>query len=200
MSPQKNPPPCAPPVLAGMGDAGAGSLVVGDGDADGGGFKGDGDTGFCPRSRRASAGSATWPRSLAAGDGPGRGWTSPTATVTATTKSPNAASRYSERPPRPPQRQGDGLQLAKLFQLREPQGSPGFLLFLCRLLRPVLRTYARAVAFLDRPSWPQPGRTPLLGVGNRFSNYASPPPTPALTWLLGKLKHGRSSVAPLALR
>ncbi|XP_050766052.1 glycerol-3-phosphate acyltransferase 2, mitochondrial [Gymnogyps californianus] len=44
----------------------------------------------------------------------------------------------------------------RCFKLSEPQGSPGFLLFLCRLLSPVLRTYARAVAFLDRPSWPQP--------------------------------------------
>ncbi|XP_009474638.1 PREDICTED: glycerol-3-phosphate acyltransferase 2, mitochondrial [Nipponia nippon] len=44
----------------------------------------------------------------------------------------------------------------RCFKLREPQGSPGFLLFLCRLLSPVLRTYARAAAFLDRPSWPQP--------------------------------------------
>uniref|UniRef100_A0A8C3JQY5 Glycerol-3-phosphate acyltransferase 2, mitochondrial n=1 Tax=Calidris pygmaea TaxID=425635 RepID=A0A8C3JQY5_9CHAR len=46
------------------------------------------------------------------------------------------------------------------LQLSEPQGSPGLLLFLCHLLRPVLRTCASAVAFLDRPSWPQPGRTP----------------------------------------
>ncbi|XP_059690803.1 glycerol-3-phosphate acyltransferase 2, mitochondrial [Gavia stellata] len=44
----------------------------------------------------------------------------------------------------------------RCFKLSEPQGSPGFLLFLCRLLNPVLRTYAKAVAFLDRPSWPQP--------------------------------------------
>ncbi|KAM9266277.1 LOW QUALITY PROTEIN: glycerol-3-phosphate acyltransferase 2, mitochondrial-like [Morus bassanus] len=44
----------------------------------------------------------------------------------------------------------------RYFKLKEPQGSPGFLLFLCRLLSPVLRTYTRAVAFLDRPSWPQP--------------------------------------------
>ncbi|NXX21078.1 GPAT2 acyltransferase, partial [Podargus strigoides] len=43
------------------------------------------------------------------------------------------------------------------FKLSEPQGCPGFLLFLCHLLRPVLRTYVRAVAFLDRPQWPQPG-------------------------------------------
>ncbi|XP_074419757.1 glycerol-3-phosphate acyltransferase 2, mitochondrial-like isoform X3 [Larus michahellis] len=48
----------------------------------------------------------------------------------------------------------------RCFKLSEPQGSPGLLLFLCRLLCPVLRTYARAVAFLDGPSWPQPGRTP----------------------------------------
>ncbi|XP_074020203.1 glycerol-3-phosphate acyltransferase 2, mitochondrial-like [Numenius arquata] len=44
----------------------------------------------------------------------------------------------------------------RCFKLSEPQDSPGLLLFLCRLLRPVLRTYARAVTFLDRPSWPQP--------------------------------------------
>ncbi|XP_064328900.1 glycerol-3-phosphate acyltransferase 2, mitochondrial-like isoform X1 [Phalacrocorax carbo] len=44
----------------------------------------------------------------------------------------------------------------RYFKLKEPQGSPGFLLFLCRLLSPMLRTYARAVAFLDHPSWPQP--------------------------------------------
>ncbi|KAM6341381.1 glycerol-3-phosphate acyltransferase 2, mitochondrial-like [Podargus strigoides] len=42
------------------------------------------------------------------------------------------------------------------FKLSEPQGCPGFLLFLCHLLRPILRTYVRAVAFLDRPQWPQP--------------------------------------------
>ncbi|NXH20623.1 GPAT2 acyltransferase, partial [Bucco capensis] len=44
----------------------------------------------------------------------------------------------------------------RCFKLHEPQGSPGFLLFLCRLLSPTLRTYARAVAFLEQPSWPQP--------------------------------------------
>ncbi|XP_026722757.1 glycerol-3-phosphate acyltransferase 2, mitochondrial [Athene cunicularia] len=43
----------------------------------------------------------------------------------------------------------------RCFKLSEPQGSPGFLLFLWRLLSPVLRTYTRAVAFLGRPSWPQ---------------------------------------------
>uniref|UniRef100_A0A8C9L6K0 Uncharacterized protein n=1 Tax=Serinus canaria TaxID=9135 RepID=A0A8C9L6K0_SERCA len=42
-------------------------------------------------------------------------------------------------------------------QLREPQGFPGFLLFLCRLLSPVLQSYGRAVQFLERPLWPQPG-------------------------------------------
>ncbi|KAM9175040.1 glycerol-3-phosphate acyltransferase 2, mitochondrial [Mergus octosetaceus] len=41
-------------------------------------------------------------------------------------------------------------------QLREPEGSPGLLLFLCRLLSPVLQTYVRAAAFLEQPSWPQP--------------------------------------------
>ncbi|XP_068518380.1 glycerol-3-phosphate acyltransferase 2, mitochondrial-like isoform X6 [Anas acuta] len=41
-------------------------------------------------------------------------------------------------------------------QLREPEGSPGLLLFLCRLLSPVLQTYTRAAAFLEQPSWPQP--------------------------------------------
>ncbi|NXK45487.1 GPAT2 acyltransferase, partial [Chauna torquata] len=43
----------------------------------------------------------------------------------------------------------------RCFKLREPEGSPGLLLFLCRLLSPVLGTYARAVAFLEQPSWPQ---------------------------------------------
>ncbi|XP_030365866.1 glycerol-3-phosphate acyltransferase 2, mitochondrial isoform X6 [Strigops habroptila] len=41
-------------------------------------------------------------------------------------------------------------------QLGEPQGSPLFLLFLCRLLSPALRTYAGAVAFLEQSRWPQP--------------------------------------------
>ncbi|XP_039242312.1 glycerol-3-phosphate acyltransferase 2, mitochondrial-like isoform X3 [Pipra filicauda] len=41
-------------------------------------------------------------------------------------------------------------------QLSEPQGFPGFLLFLCRLLSPVLRSYGRAAEFLERPPWPQP--------------------------------------------
>uniref|UniRef100_A0A8B9F5D3 Glycerol-3-phosphate acyltransferase 2, mitochondrial n=1 Tax=Amazona collaria TaxID=241587 RepID=A0A8B9F5D3_9PSIT len=38
----------------------------------------------------------------------------------------------------------------------KPQGSPHLLLFLCRLLSPVLGTYAGAVAFLERTHWPQP--------------------------------------------
>ncbi|XP_030819966.1 glycerol-3-phosphate acyltransferase 2, mitochondrial isoform X2 [Camarhynchus parvulus] len=42
------------------------------------------------------------------------------------------------------------------YKLQEPQGFPGFLLFLCRLLSPVLLTYGRAVEFLQRPPWPQP--------------------------------------------
>lgn len=44
-------------------------------------------------------------------------------------------------------------------QLSEPRGFPGFLLFLCRLLSPILQTYGRAVEFLERRPWPQPGRT-----------------------------------------
>ncbi|KAM6040576.1 glycerol-3-phosphate acyltransferase 2, mitochondrial-like isoform 2-T4 [Chlamydotis macqueenii] len=44
----------------------------------------------------------------------------------------------------------------RCFKLSAPRGLPGLLLFLCRLLSPVLRAYARAVAFLERPSWPQP--------------------------------------------
>ncbi|XP_064897295.1 glycerol-3-phosphate acyltransferase 2, mitochondrial [Columba livia] len=44
----------------------------------------------------------------------------------------------------------------RCFKLSEPQGCPGFLLFLCRLLSPVLGTFARAVTFLERPQWPQP--------------------------------------------
>uniref|UniRef100_A0A8C3QSL2 Glycerol-3-phosphate acyltransferase 2, mitochondrial n=1 Tax=Cyanoderma ruficeps TaxID=181631 RepID=A0A8C3QSL2_9PASS len=42
------------------------------------------------------------------------------------------------------------------YKLSEPQGFPGFLLFLCRLLSPILHTYGRAVQFLERPPWPQP--------------------------------------------
>ncbi|XP_015504223.1 glycerol-3-phosphate acyltransferase 2, mitochondrial isoform X1 [Parus major] len=42
------------------------------------------------------------------------------------------------------------------YKLSEPQGFPGFLLFLCRLLSPILQTYSRAVEFLERPPWPQP--------------------------------------------
>lgn len=48
-------------------------------------------------------------------------------------------------------------------QLGEPQRFPGFLLFLCRLLSPVLHAYGRAVQFLHRPPWPLPGRTPRPG-------------------------------------
>ncbi|XP_065507842.1 glycerol-3-phosphate acyltransferase 2, mitochondrial-like [Caloenas nicobarica] len=44
----------------------------------------------------------------------------------------------------------------RCFKLSEPQGCPGFLLFLCRLLSPILGTFARAVTFLERPQWPQP--------------------------------------------
>ncbi|KAL9823461.1 glycerol-3-phosphate acyltransferase 2, mitochondrial-like isoform 2-T2 [Geothlypis trichas] len=42
------------------------------------------------------------------------------------------------------------------YKLREPQRFPGFLLFLCRLLSPVLHAYGRAVHFLHRPPWPLP--------------------------------------------
>ncbi|XP_005057983.1 PREDICTED: glycerol-3-phosphate acyltransferase 2, mitochondrial isoform X2 [Ficedula albicollis] len=42
------------------------------------------------------------------------------------------------------------------YKLSEPQGFPGFLLFLCRLLSPILQTYCRAVEFLEQPPWPQP--------------------------------------------
>uniref|UniRef100_A0A6G1RQM6 Glycerol-3-phosphate acyltransferase 2, mitochondrial n=1 Tax=Hypotaenidia okinawae TaxID=2861861 RepID=A0A6G1RQM6_9GRUI len=43
----------------------------------------------------------------------------------------------------------------RCFKLSEPEAFPGFLPFLWRLLRPVLRTLGRAVAFLERPCWPQ---------------------------------------------
>ncbi|KAM4756104.1 glycerol-3-phosphate acyltransferase 2, mitochondrial-like isoform 3-T3 [Cyanocitta cristata] len=42
------------------------------------------------------------------------------------------------------------------YKLSEPQSFPGFLLFLCRLLSPILQTYGRAVEFLERRPWPQP--------------------------------------------
>uniref|UniRef100_A0A8C0HKK3 Glycerol-3-phosphate acyltransferase 2, mitochondrial n=1 Tax=Buteo japonicus TaxID=224669 RepID=A0A8C0HKK3_9AVES len=86
--------------------------------------------------------------------------------LTARTRSPSAASRYSGCPPMRPSCLRGRVRVVSPNsgfprpQLSEPQGSPGLLLFLCRLLSPMLRTYARAVAFLDRPSWPQPGRTP----------------------------------------
>uniref|UniRef100_A0A8B9M9A0 Uncharacterized protein n=1 Tax=Accipiter nisus TaxID=211598 RepID=A0A8B9M9A0_9AVES len=86
--------------------------------------------------------------------------------VTARTRSPSAASRYSGCPPMRPGCLRGRVRVVSptpgfpRLQLSEPQGSPGFLLFLCRLLSPMLRTYTRAVAFLDRPSWPQPGRNP----------------------------------------
>uniref|UniRef100_A0A8U7NRG2 Glycerol-3-phosphate acyltransferase 2, mitochondrial n=1 Tax=Corvus moneduloides TaxID=1196302 RepID=A0A8U7NRG2_CORMO len=41
------------------------------------------------------------------------------------------------------------------YKLSEPQSFPGFLLFLCRLLSPILQTYGRAVEFLERGPWPQ---------------------------------------------
>ncbi|KAM9516681.1 LOW QUALITY PROTEIN: glycerol-3-phosphate acyltransferase 2, mitochondrial [Guaruba guarouba] len=44
----------------------------------------------------------------------------------------------------------------RCFKLGEPQRSPHLLLFLCRLLSPVLGTYAGAVAFLEQTRWPQP--------------------------------------------
>ncbi|XP_065515308.1 glycerol-3-phosphate acyltransferase 2, mitochondrial isoform X1 [Lathamus discolor] len=44
----------------------------------------------------------------------------------------------------------------RCFKLGEPQGSPHLLLFLCRLLSPVLGAYAGAVAFLGQTCWPQP--------------------------------------------
>ncbi|XP_030365867.1 glycerol-3-phosphate acyltransferase 2, mitochondrial isoform X7 [Strigops habroptila] len=50
----------------------------------------------------------------------------------------------------------DEAPACRCFKLGEPQGSPLFLLFLCRLLSPALRTYAGAVAFLEQSRWPQP--------------------------------------------
>uniref|UniRef100_A0A803XL63 Glycerol-3-phosphate acyltransferase 2, mitochondrial n=1 Tax=Meleagris gallopavo TaxID=9103 RepID=A0A803XL63_MELGA len=44
----------------------------------------------------------------------------------------------------------------RCFRICEPKDSPGFLLFFCHLLSPVLATYVRAVAFLEQNSWPQP--------------------------------------------
>uniref|UniRef100_A0A8B9PGY6 Glycerol-3-phosphate acyltransferase 2, mitochondrial n=2 Tax=Apteryx TaxID=8821 RepID=A0A8B9PGY6_APTOW len=44
----------------------------------------------------------------------------------------------------------------RCFKLSQPHGSPDFLLFLCRLLSPVLQTYARAAAFLADLAFPFP--------------------------------------------
>lgn len=152
-----------PPVLAGKATRERGPC--GGAGCRWGGIKG-GAAPACPRSRSASAGSATWPHGPSARDRPGPRWTSPTATAAARTRSPSAASRYSGCPLMRPGCLRGRVRVVSpnsgfpRLQLSEPQGSPGFLLFLCRLLSPMLRTYTRAVAFLDRPSWPQPGRTP----------------------------------------
>ncbi|XP_052558250.1 glycerol-3-phosphate acyltransferase 2, mitochondrial isoform X4 [Tympanuchus pallidicinctus] len=50
----------------------------------------------------------------------------------------------------------DDSHRKRCFRIREPKDSPGFLLFFCHLLSPVLATYVRAVAFLEQHSWPQP--------------------------------------------
>uniref|UniRef100_A0A8D2PFJ6 Uncharacterized protein n=1 Tax=Zosterops lateralis melanops TaxID=1220523 RepID=A0A8D2PFJ6_ZOSLA len=52
------------------------------------------------------------------------------------------------------------VTLFPLSPALSPQGFPGFLLFLCRLLSPILHTYGQAVQFLEQTPWPQPGRTP----------------------------------------
>ncbi|XP_042687301.1 glycerol-3-phosphate acyltransferase 2, mitochondrial isoform X4 [Centrocercus urophasianus] len=49
----------------------------------------------------------------------------------------------------------DDSHRKRCFRIREPKDSPGFLLFFCHLLSPVLATYVRAVAFLEQHSWPQ---------------------------------------------
>ncbi|KAM9252495.1 LOW QUALITY PROTEIN: glycerol-3-phosphate acyltransferase 2, mitochondrial-like [Cariama cristata] len=93
----------------------------------------------------------------------------------------------------------------RCFKLSEPQGSPGFLLFLCRLLSPVLRTYARAVAFLDRPSWPQPEAAyveELLQFLAEEDGFEYPKRSLALSSLqtfkeLGVLEEVRSPAGPL---
>ncbi|KAM6369604.1 glycerol-3-phosphate acyltransferase 2, mitochondrial-like isoform 2-T2 [Pluvialis apricaria] len=90
-------------------------------------------------------------------------------------------------------------------KLREPQGSPGFLLFLCRLLSPVLRTYARAVAFLDRPSWPQPETAyveALLQFLSEEDGFEHPNSSLALSSLqtfkeIGVLEEVRTPTGPL---
>ncbi|XP_067168504.1 glycerol-3-phosphate acyltransferase 2, mitochondrial-like [Apteryx mantelli] len=69
----------------------------------------------------------------------------------------------------------------RCFKLSQPHGSPDFLLFLCRLLSPVLQTYARAAAFLAEPSWPQsgrsfPARAEPLSVPSRSETGGSSPP------------------------
>ncbi|XP_021230723.1 glycerol-3-phosphate acyltransferase 2, mitochondrial isoform X2 [Numida meleagris] len=53
----------------------------------------------------------------------------------------------------------DDCHHKRCFRIREPKDSPGLLLFFCHLLKPVLVTYVRAVAFLEQHSWPQPEAT-----------------------------------------
>uniref|UniRef100_A0A8C2TJE6 Glycerol-3-phosphate acyltransferase 2, mitochondrial n=1 Tax=Coturnix japonica TaxID=93934 RepID=A0A8C2TJE6_COTJA len=53
----------------------------------------------------------------------------------------------------------DDNHCKRFFRICKPKDSPGFLLFFCHLLSPVLVTYVRAVAFLEQHNWPQPEAT-----------------------------------------
>ncbi|KAM6395696.1 LOW QUALITY PROTEIN: glycerol-3-phosphate acyltransferase 2, mitochondrial-like [Rhynochetos jubatus] len=99
----------------------------------------------------------------------------------------------------------EGKVPKRCFKLSEPQGSPGFLLFLCQLLSPVLRAYAGAAAFLERPPWPQPEAAcaeMLLRFLAEEDGFACPAPSLALSSLhtfkeMGVLEEVRTPAGPL---
>ncbi|KAM6235106.1 glycerol-3-phosphate acyltransferase 2, mitochondrial-like [Porphyrio hochstetteri] len=90
-------------------------------------------------------------------------------------------------------------------QLSEPKGFPGFLLFLWWLLRPVLSTLGRAVAFLERPCWPQHETVYVEGLLQFLAEEDSfDPPTRSLALSslqsfkeMGVLEEERTPAGPL---
>ncbi|XP_072213049.1 glycerol-3-phosphate acyltransferase 2, mitochondrial-like isoform X3 [Excalfactoria chinensis] len=85
----------------------------------------------------------------------------------------------------------DDNHCKRCFRICKPKDSPGFLLFFCHLLSPVLATYVRAVAFLEQHNWPQPEATCARalqqflaedGLGEREHDGGGPP-APVVLWV-----------------
>ncbi|XP_048784195.1 glycerol-3-phosphate acyltransferase 2, mitochondrial isoform X2 [Lagopus muta] len=85
----------------------------------------------------------------------------------------------------------DDSHRKRCFRIREPKDSPGFLLFFCHLLSPVLATYVRAVAFLEQHSWPQTEAMCACALQQFLAEedglgewgHVGGPPTPAGLWV-----------------